>query len=84
MLVWDPDRGRHKTDTSGDVPCVRRASGDDLVGGDAVGFGELVRACGFDVPLELAAYDPAADERIAELQMLSPERRLERLLNRGR
>jgi transcriptional regulator with XRE-family HTH domain len=43
---------------------------------------ELVRACGFDLPLELAPFDPAADERIAELQMLSPERRLERLLER--
>jgi DNA-binding XRE family transcriptional regulator len=45
---------------------------------------ELVRACGFDLPLELAPYDPADDERIAELQMLSPERRLERLLDRRR
>jgi transcriptional regulator with XRE-family HTH domain len=45
---------------------------------------ELVRACGFDLPLELAPYDPTGDERIAELQMLSPERRLERLLDRGR
>jgi transcriptional regulator with XRE-family HTH domain len=43
---------------------------------------ELVRACGFDLPLDLTAYDPADDERIAELQMLSPERRLERLLER--
>lgn len=43
---------------------------------------ELVRACGFDLPLNLAPYDPADDERITELQMLSPERRLERLLDR--
>jgi transcriptional regulator with XRE-family HTH domain len=43
---------------------------------------ELLRSCGFDIPLELVAYDPAPDERIAELQMLSPERRLDRLLER--
>jgi hypothetical protein len=42
MLVRDPDWGRNKTDTSGVVPCVRRCIGDELVGGDAVGFGELV------------------------------------------
>ena len=43
---------------------------------------ELLRACGFDIPLELVAYDPAPDERMAEIQMLSPERRLDRLLER--
>lgn len=43
---------------------------------------ELVRACGFDVPLELVPYDPGPDERIRELQLLSPERRLDRLLER--
>lgn len=43
---------------------------------------ELVRACRFELPLELAPYDAEADGRIAELQMLSPERRLERLLDR--
>jgi transcriptional regulator with XRE-family HTH domain len=42
----------------------------------------IVRACGFDIPLELVAYDPGPDERVAELQMLSPERRLDRLLER--
>src|SRR3954470_7609357 len=41
---------------------------------------ELVRSCGYDVPLELVPYDPGPDERVAELQMLSPERRLDRLL----
>jgi transcriptional regulator with XRE-family HTH domain len=41
---------------------------------------ELVRACGYDVPLELVPYDPTEDNRVAELQMLSPERRLDRLL----
>src|SRR5919201_3533577 len=43
---------------------------------------ELVRACGFDIPLELVPYDPGPDERVAELQMLSPERRLDRMLER--
>ena len=41
---------------------------------------ELVRACGYDIPLELVEYDPGPDERVAELQMLSPERRVDRLL----
>jgi transcriptional regulator with XRE-family HTH domain len=43
---------------------------------------ELVRACGFDLPLELVEYDPGPDERAVELQMLSPERRLDRLIDR--
>ncbi len=43
---------------------------------------DLVRACGFDLPLELAPYDSGPDDQIAELQMLSPERRLARLLER--
>jgi transcriptional regulator with XRE-family HTH domain len=43
---------------------------------------ELLRACGFDIPLELVEYDPGPDERIGEIQMLSPERRLDRLLER--
>jgi transcriptional regulator with XRE-family HTH domain len=41
---------------------------------------ELIRACGFDLPLELVPYD---DERVARLQknlLLSPERRVRRLL----
>jgi len=41
---------------------------------------ELVRACGFDLPLELMPYD---DDRVARLQKnlhLSPERRVRRLL----
>ncbi len=42
----------------------------------------LVRACGFDLPLELVVYDPGPDDRVAELQMLSPERRVDRLLGR--
>ena len=42
----------------------------------------IVRACGFDIPLELAVYDPGPDDRVAELQMLSPERRVDRLLDK--
>jgi transcriptional regulator with XRE-family HTH domain len=43
---------------------------------------ELVRSCGFDVPLELVPYDPEPDKRVAEIQMLSPERRVDRLLEK--
>lgn len=45
---------------------------------------EILRSCGFDIPLELAPYDPRPDERRRELQMLSPERRLDEMLGRGR
>jgi transcriptional regulator with XRE-family HTH domain len=41
---------------------------------------ELVRACGFDLPLELVSYD---DDRVVRLQknlILSPERRVRRLI----
>lgn len=41
---------------------------------------DLVRACAFDLPLELVAYD---DDRVARLQknlILSPERRVRRLM----
>ena len=37
----------------------------------------LLRACGFDIPLELVPYDAGPDERIEEIQMLAPERRLD-------
>ena len=43
---------------------------------------ELLRSCGYDIPLELVPYDLAPDERISEIQMLSPERRVDRLLER--
>lgn len=43
---------------------------------------DLVRSCGFDIPLELVPYDAGPDERIAEIQMLSPERRVDRLLKK--
>jgi len=45
---------------------------------------EILRSCGFDIPLELVSYDPGPDERIGEIQMLSPERRLDRLIERRR
>lgn len=43
---------------------------------------DLVRACGFEIPLELAPLEPLADDRLTGLQQLSPERRLERMLER--
>ena len=44
----------------------------------------VLRCCGFDIALELIEYDRGPDERVTELQMLSPERRLDRLLDRRR
>ncbi|MGH3041339.1 MAG: helix-turn-helix transcriptional regulator [Gaiellaceae bacterium] len=41
---------------------------------------ELVRACGFDLPLELTAADPSRDARLEKNALLSPERRVQRLL----
>jgi|SRR5579884_2542645 len=43
---------------------------------------ELVRACGFDLPLELVELDPSRDALLGELQRLTPERRLGRMLER--
>jgi len=43
---------------------------------------EILRACGFDIPLELVPYDARPDERVRELQLLSPERRLDEMLER--
>ena len=40
---------------------------------------ELVRACDFDLPLELVPYD-AAGERLRKNALLSPERRVLRML----
>jgi transcriptional regulator with XRE-family HTH domain len=46
---------------------------------------ELVRACGFDLPLELVVYDRRDAERLEKNALLSPERRLQRFLQaRGR
>jgi transcriptional regulator with XRE-family HTH domain len=41
---------------------------------------ELVRVCGFDLPLELVPYDASAAERLRKNALLSPERRVQRLL----
>jgi transcriptional regulator with XRE-family HTH domain len=41
---------------------------------------ELLRACGFDLPLVLVPYETDGDERLAKNTMLSPERRLNRML----
>src|SRR4051794_40932495 len=41
---------------------------------------DLVRACGFDLPLELVPYDDERVERLKKNLLLSPERRVRRLL----
>jgi transcriptional regulator with XRE-family HTH domain len=41
---------------------------------------ELVRACGFDIPLELVPYDESNLERLRKNVLLSPERRVQRIL----
>ena len=41
---------------------------------------ELVRACGFDLPLELLPSDNERDARLQKNLLLSPERRVRRLL----
>ena len=42
---------------------------------------ELVRACGFDLPLELEPLDISEDDRLKKNTMLSPERRVRRLFS---
>ena len=42
---------------------------------------ELVRACGFDLPLELVPHERTGDERLGKNLVLSPERRVRRLLS---
>jgi transcriptional regulator with XRE-family HTH domain len=41
---------------------------------------ELVRACGFDLPLELVQRDESRLERLRRNVLLSPERRVQRVL----
>jgi hypothetical protein len=41
---------------------------------------ELVRACGFDLPLELEPLDTSGDDRLEKNAMLSPQRRVRRLI----
>jgi transcriptional regulator with XRE-family HTH domain len=42
---------------------------------------ELVRACGFDLPLELEPLDTSENDRLKKNTMLSPERRVRRLFS---
>jgi len=44
---------------------------------------EVLRACGFELPLELTPYEPASD-RLGKNALLSPERRVKRYLQRRR
>jgi transcriptional regulator with XRE-family HTH domain len=44
-------------------------------------LGDLVRACGFDLSLELMPVDAASFRSLSELQQLSPERRVDRMLD---
>lgn len=41
---------------------------------------ELVRACGFELPLELVPHDSADHARLHKNALLSPERRVQRFL----
>lgn len=43
---------------------------------------EIVRACGFDLPLMLEPYRKLDDRRLTQLQRYSPERRVQYMLDR--
>jgi transcriptional regulator with XRE-family HTH domain len=43
---------------------------------------EIVRACGFDLPLMLESYEPIPDRELTNLQRYSPERRFQHMLDR--
>jgi transcriptional regulator with XRE-family HTH domain len=43
---------------------------------------EIVRACGFDLPLMLEPYRKLDDRRLTQLQRYSPERRVQHMLDR--
>ena len=43
----------------------------------------VVHACGFELPLVLVPRDTSRDERLEDGRLLSPERRLDRLLERA-
>jgi transcriptional regulator with XRE-family HTH domain len=43
---------------------------------------EILRACEFDILLELVPYEQELSERMVDLQRLSPERRLDKMLER--
>jgi transcriptional regulator with XRE-family HTH domain len=42
----------------------------------------VVHACGFELPLVLVPRDTSQDERLEEGRVLSPERRVDRMLDR--
>ena len=42
---------------------------------------DLIRACGFDLPLELVTREPKSNERLERNALLSPERRVQRFLH---
>src|SRR5437773_7993094 len=44
----------------------------------------VVHACGFDLPLALVARDTSRNERLEEGRQLSPERRVDRLIDRAK
>jgi transcriptional regulator with XRE-family HTH domain len=41
---------------------------------------DVIRACGFELPLELVPRDDAATERLRKNVLLSPERRVQRIM----
>lgn len=43
---------------------------------------QLVRACGFDLPMRLVPYDDSGDDALREALVLSPQERVARLLTR--
>jgi transcriptional regulator with XRE-family HTH domain len=43
---------------------------------------EIVRVCGFDLPLMLEPYRRLDDRRLTEFQRFSPERRVQHMLDR--
>lgn len=43
---------------------------------------QLVRACGFDLPMRLVPYDDSGDDDLRETLVLSPQDRVARLLTR--
>jgi hypothetical protein len=43
---------------------------------------EIVRSCGFDLPLMLEPYTPIDDRRLTKLQRYSPEHRVQHMLDR--
>ncbi len=45
---------------------------------------EIVRACGFDISVDLIAYQPPPATAVKGLYQLTPQQRLDRMLERGR